>query len=123
LGAIQAMNKHDHQAAIGWYDKALPLLETAAPEDIAADVGRQGEAFVGMGVSFWETGQHGKAVTLTNKGVAWMEEAVKQGTLDRSSLAVPYSNLASMQRKLGNQSEAQRYQQMASRIKNEMPLR
>ena len=37
------------------------------------------------------------------KGVAWMEQAVKQGTLDRSSLAVPYSNLASMQRKLGDQ--------------------
>ncbi len=123
LGAIHAMSKHDHQAAIGWYAKALPLLEAAAPEDIAADVGRQGEAFVGMGVSYWETGQQGKAVTLTNKGVAWMEEAVKQGTLARSALAVPYGNLASMQRKLGNHSEAQRYQEMAGRIKSEMLMR
>ena len=65
LGAIHAMNKHDHQAAVGWFEKALPLLERATPEDLAADVGRQGEAFVGMGVSYWETGQHDKAVALT----------------------------------------------------------
>ncbi|MFZ1933235.1 MAG: tetratricopeptide repeat protein [Thermoguttaceae bacterium] len=119
LGAIHAMSKHDHQTAVRWYDKALPLLERATPEDLAGDVGRQGEAFVGMGVSYWETGQHDKAVALTSKGVAWMEQAVKQGTLDRISLVVPYGNLASMQRKLGNREQAQHYQEMASSLKSE----
>ena len=83
------MNKHDHQAAVGWFEKALPLLERATPEDLAGELGRQGEAFVGMGVSYWETGQHDKAVALTIKGVAWMEQAVKQGTLDRSVAGRP----------------------------------
>ena len=36
-----------------------------------------------MGVSYWETGQRQKAVELTQKGIKWMEQAVKQGTLDR----------------------------------------
>jgi tetratricopeptide (TPR) repeat protein len=119
LGAIHAMNKHDHQAAVVWFEKALPLLERATPEDLAADVGRQGETFVGMGVSYWETGQHDKAVALTMKGVTWMEQAVKQGTLDRFALAVPYSNLASMQRKLGDGEKARRFQEMAARLKSE----
>ena len=67
---------------------------------------RHGEAFVGMGVSYWEAGQREKAVALTQKGVGWMEQAAKQGTLDRSALAVPYSNLAAMHRKLGADNQA-----------------
>ena len=57
-----------------------------SPEDLAGDLGRHGEAFVSMGVSYWETGQREKAVALTQKGIKWMEQAVKQGTLDRSAL-------------------------------------
>jgi tetratricopeptide (TPR) repeat protein len=119
LGAIYAMNKHDHQAAVGWFDKALPLLEQATPEDLADGVGRQGQAFVGMGVSYWETGQHDKAVALTSKGVVWMEQAVKQGALERSALVVPYGNLASMQRKLGDKTQAKHFQEMADRLKSD----
>jgi tetratricopeptide (TPR) repeat protein len=119
LGAIHATSKHDHQAAVVWFGKAVPLLERASPEDLASDLGRQGEAFVGMGVSYWETGQHERAVVLSIKGVTWMERAVKQGTLDKSSLAVPYGNLASMQHKLGDDDQAKRYQDLASRMKSE----
>ncbi len=79
----------------------------------------RGEAFVGMGVSYWEAGQHDKAVALTSKGVEWMEQAVKQGTLNRSALAVPYSNLASMQRKLGDKDQAKHFQEMANRLKSD----
>ena len=60
-----------------------------------------------------------KAVALTEKGIKWMEQAVKQGTLDRSALAVPYNNLAAMHRKLGSTDKADRFQEMASRAKNE----
>ena len=119
LGTIHSMHNRDHKAAIVWFDKAIPLLERATPEEIAGDLGRQGEAFVGMGVSYWETGRHDKAVALTKKGVKWMEQAAKQGTLDRSSLAVPYSNLAAMHRKLGADDQAKHFQEMASRIKSE----
>jgi tetratricopeptide (TPR) repeat protein len=119
LGTIHAMGNHDHRAAVAWFDKAIPLLERPSLEDLAADLGRHGETFVSMGVSYWEADQKEKAVALTEKGIRWMEQAVAQGTLDRPALAVPYNNLASMQRKLGSTDKADRLQEMASRAKSE----
>ena len=72
-----------------------------------------------MGVSYWETGQRQKAVELTQKGIKWMEQAVKQGTLDDSALSIPYNNLAKMHRQLGAADQADHFQEMASRVKKE----
>jgi len=119
MGTIHAMQDRDHKAAVEWFDKAIPLMERASPEELVGGLGHQGEAFVSMGVSYWETGRRDRAVALTQQGIKWMEQAVKQGTLDRSFLAIPYSNLAAMHRKLGANDMANRYQEMASRVKNE----
>jgi tetratricopeptide (TPR) repeat protein len=117
MGTIHAMQNRDHKAAVEWFEKAVPLMENASPDDVAGDPGRHGEALVGMGVSYWETGHREKAVALTQQGIQWMEQAAKQGTLAESSLAVPYSNLAAMHRKLGDTDKANHFQEMASRAK------
>jgi tetratricopeptide (TPR) repeat protein len=117
MGTIHAMHSHDHKAAVEWFEKAVPLMERASPDDLAGDLGRHGEALVSMGVSYWETGNREKAVALTQHGIKWMEQAAKQGTLAGSSLAVPYGNLAAMHRKLGDNDTANRLQEMASRAK------
>lgn len=119
MGTIYAMRDRNHKAAVQWFDKAVPLMEQGAPDEFAGDLGRQGESLVSMGVSYWEIGQRDKAVELTQNGIKWMEQAAKQGTLDRSSLAVPYGNLAAMHRKLGANEKADRYQEMAGRLKAE----
>jgi tetratricopeptide (TPR) repeat protein len=119
MGLIYSMTDENHKGAIDWFEKAIPLMERASPNDVAVDVGRQGEAFVTMGVSYWKTGRRDKAVALTQKGINWMEQAAKQGSLDRSSLAQPYGNLAAMHRTLGAEDAANRYQEMASRIKGD----
>lgn len=118
LGAIHAIRDNNHRAAITWFDKALPLLQKHAPGDASGDRGRHGETFVSMGVSYWEAGQREKGVEVTQRGLELMEEAVKQGTLDESVLAVPCSNLASMYRQLGRDEKAEEYEEMATRIKN-----
>jgi tetratricopeptide (TPR) repeat protein len=59
------------------------------------------------------------AADYLQKGIALMEQAVKQGALDRSSLAVSYDNLAALHRQLGATEKAERYQEMAARIKSE----
>jgi tetratricopeptide (TPR) repeat protein len=122
LGAINASRDHNHQAAVGWFDKAVPLLEQMQPEE-AADISRQGETFVSMGVSYWEVGQHQKAVGLTQKGITLMEQSVRSGNLDRASLAVPYHNIATMHRQLGSADLADHYQEQASRIRNESKMK
>lgn len=117
LGAIHAIGEENHRAAITWFDKALPLLSQPLPKEATAELGRHGETFVSMGVSYWETGQREKAVELTQKGVAMMEHAVAQGTLAEGALAIPYGNLAAMHRELGEPEAARRYQEMAAKLR------
>ncbi len=117
LGAIHAIGEQNHRAAITWFDKAVPLLSQPLPSEATPDLGRHGETFVSMGVSYWETGQREKAVDLTQKGVALMEHAVAQGTLGEPALAIPYGNLAAMHRELGEPEAARRYQEMAAKVR------
>jgi tetratricopeptide (TPR) repeat protein len=117
LGAIHAIRDQDHAAAVAWFNRAVPLLEKPVPPEARTDVGRHGETFVSMGVSYWETGNHEQAVALTKEGIKFMEEAVRQGTLDRAALAVPYGNLAAMQKQLGDNEDAAKYSDMAARVK------
>jgi tetratricopeptide (TPR) repeat protein len=119
LGTIHATRDRDHRAAVTWFDKALQIIDRQSPEALAADLGRHGESLVSMGVSYWEAGQRQKAVALTEKGIKWMERAMKQGQLSPSTMAVPYNNLAAMHRKLGAADLADHFQAMASRAKQE----
>ena len=119
LGDIRASQSKDYKTAAQWYDKAVPLLDRATAEDVAGDLGRHGYAFARMGGAYWNIGQHDKAVALTQKGVKWMEQAVKQGEMERSALALHYSNLAAMHRNLGAHDTAERYQELANRAKAE----
>ena len=117
LGAIYAIRDNNHRAAISWFEKAIPLLEKPLPREAAADLGRHGETFVSMGVSYWETGQRDKALALTERGVKLMEQAVQEGTLSENALAVPYNNLATMHRHRGAEEEAARFHEMATRVR------
>lgn len=115
MGSIQAMRNSNHRVAISWYDKARPLLRKPVPGQFFGELGRHGQTFVSMSVSYWETGQRETAVDLTQFGIALMEEAVKQGSLDGSALSVPYGNLATMHRELGAEGEAEHYQALAEK--------
>jgi tetratricopeptide (TPR) repeat protein len=117
LGAIHAIRDQNHKSAVTWFEKAVPLLDRELPRDAQADLGRHGETFVSMGVSFWETGRRERAIELTQQGVTLMEQSVKQGLLNESALAIPYGNLSAMHRQMGAKDDANRYQGMASRIK------
>ena len=88
------------------------------PAESEAELGREGETFVSMGVSYWETKQRDKALELTQHGISLMEEAIKQGTLDRSALIVPYNNISAMHRDLGAVEKADRFQEMAAKLKD-----
>lgn len=113
LGNIHAVKREDHKAAMAWYQKATELLERPVPFGVANGA-RQGEAFVSMAVSFWETGDRKEALRLTSQGALLIERAVDDGIASRTALAVPYGNLASMHQELGNSDEAKRYAQLAT---------
>jgi tetratricopeptide (TPR) repeat protein len=118
LGAINATGRKNHSAAVRWFEKAVPTLEESAGQISSSELGRLGETFVSMGVSYWETGQQDRAVSLTERGVELMEKAVTNGLMAQSSLEIPYGNLASMHRQLGQESEASKYLQQAARTRD-----
>lgn len=79
-------------------------------------VGRLGESFVSMGISFWEANQREEAIRLTYHGISLVMQGVKDRVINQDALAVPYSNLAFMHRELGDVKQAESYAQMASRV-------
>jgi tetratricopeptide (TPR) repeat protein len=113
-GAVHAVLKGSHSQALAWYDRALPLLKEIIPSG-ASELGKRGESLVSMAVSYWEVGQRKMAVELTSQGLQWMQQAVSQGAMQESALSVPYSNLAQMHRRLGDNEAAGKFAQMAAR--------
>jgi hypothetical protein len=117
LGAEQAVFKEDHKAAITCYAKAIPLLEKPLPPTCQAENARQGEAFISMGVSYWQANDRRRGVELTGEGVHLVEQAVRDGLADKLQLEIPYANLSNMHRELGDATSSQKYADMASRLK------
>jgi hypothetical protein len=70
-----------------------------------------------MAVSYWEQGDRGEALRLTEQGLEWMERASSDGKLEKSALAVPYSNLARMHQLQGDEQKAKQYAELAARAK------
>jgi len=114
MGAVYAIHVKDPEKAVVWFERAVPLLERPIPAALA-DAGRHGESFVSMGVSYWATGNHDEALRLTRQGMKLMEQAVKDGTLDEAALRVPYTNLATMHRFLGDDEQADAFGEMAAK--------
>lgn len=114
VGSIYALQSNDHKQAATWFEKAVPLLEGQVPISALADVGRQGETLVSIGVSYWEVGKQQEALRVTARGLQLMEQAVEEEILPAVALSVPYSNLASMHRFLGQEDKAKEFERMAS---------
>jgi hypothetical protein len=118
-GLIHAVLAQDHRQAAIWYARAIPLLEKPAPPAAVGDPAQHGEAFISMGVSYWQLGQRQKALELTSEGVHLFEQAVEAGHADEAQLEIPYANLANMHRQLGNTEASKQYADLASRIKQD----
>ncbi|TWT36751.1 hypothetical protein KOR34_16910 [Posidoniimonas corsicana] len=118
LGAANAVHKQDHAAAVEWYDQAQDLLLSDAPESELVVPRQLGEALVSMGVSYWNQGQQDKAVELTVQGSEIMQQAVEAKVLDPGAMAVPFGNLSTMHRKLGDTGESAKYAALAAEARD-----
>jgi tetratricopeptide (TPR) repeat protein len=123
IGAVQAVHQLDHVKAAQWYDKAEPLLAGPRPKSELYAPRREGEMLVSMGVTYWQLGEQNRALTLTQNGVNLVESAVEAGILAKSTLGVPYGNLATMYQKLGESSNAAKYSELAKTVAGSDPPR
>jgi len=118
MGAVCAMELKESGKAVVWFERAIPLLERPIPAAALSDAGRHGESFVSMAVSYWADGNHDEAMRLTRQGLKLMQQAVKDGVLDEDALRVPYTNLATMHRYLGDDEQADSFSNMAAKAAN-----
>jgi tetratricopeptide (TPR) repeat protein len=116
LGAVHAVHQLDHKKAAQWYDKAEPLLTGPRPVSELYAPRREGEMLVSMGVTYWQLGEQARALQLTQSGVNLVEMAVEGGILARSALAVPYGNLATMYKHIGETTNAAKYAELAKTV-------
>jgi hypothetical protein len=116
MGAVYAVHKLDHGKAIQWYEKAAPLLTGQRPASELYAPRREGEMLVSMGVSYWQLGNQTRALDLTQTGVGLVEAAVENGVLAKSTLAVPYGNLATMYQQMGETTNAAKYADLAKSV-------
>jgi hypothetical protein len=119
IGAIFAIDKTDHKSAVYWYAKAVPLINEPLQDSNPSDWARHGETFVSIGLSYWEAGRQDRAIQLTEQGVDWMQRALKEKAIGEQSLAVPYSNLASMHKARGNATESRDYEALAGKLEKQ----
>jgi tetratricopeptide (TPR) repeat protein len=116
VGAVYAVHEQDHAKAVNWYQKAAPILSGPRPNSELYSPRRDGEMLVSMGVSFWQTGDKARALELTEEGAKLVEVAVEDGILAKTSLAVPYGNLASMYQQTGETTNAAKYANLAKSV-------
>jgi tetratricopeptide (TPR) repeat protein len=116
MGAVYAVHKLDHAKAVQWYDKAAPLLTSERPASELYAPRREGEMLVSMGVSYWQLGNQTRALELTQTGVGIVEAAVEHGVLAKTTLAVPYGNLATMYQQMGEEKNAAKYTDLAKSV-------
>lgn len=114
-GAICAVQKQDHTAAVRWYELANTHLTEPSLQSVMLD--RRGESLVSMGVSYWSTGQREKGIQLTETGKSLIESAVAQNQAVKSKLIVPLDNLAEMYRELGDAQKSAQFTASAQKLR------
>ena len=114
MGAVYAVHQQDHAKAASGTTRRCRCSTGPRPVSELYSPRREGEVLVSMGVTYWQLGQQGRALELTQSGANLIELAVEDGILAKSALAVPYGNLAAMYEQMGEATNATKYAELAN---------
>jgi len=115
IGIMHSLQRGDHATAVTWFDRAIPLWNDNDGFERDGELGRLGESYVSMAISYWQVERREDAVTLSRRGVDLMVTAVDKSQLEERALAVAYGNLATMYAEQGDEQQSKNYAEMASR--------
>ena len=114
LGALHAMGKEDHVAAVRWFETVEHTVDQIDPESHSP--GTVGDRLVSMGVSYWAIGKRDKALELTEQGRQRLDSLVQAGRLPEASLATAFQNLSVMHGNLGNDEKSAKFTELARNL-------
>jgi tetratricopeptide (TPR) repeat protein len=115
IGILHSLQRGDHATAVTWFDRAVPLWNGNERFARDGELGRLGESYVSMAISYWQVERREDAFELSRRGVDLMVSAVDAGQLEERALAVAYGNLATMHAEQGNEEQSRNYAEMAGR--------
>lgn len=115
IGIMHSLQRGDHATAVTWFDRTVPLWEGNGDFHGDGELGRVGESYVSMAISYWQVDRREDALALSRRGVDLMVAAVDKNQLEERSLAVAYGNLSTMYAEEGDEEQSQTYAEMASR--------
>ncbi|MBM4021924.1 MAG: hypothetical protein FJ284_06755 [Planctomycetes bacterium] len=115
IGILHSLQRGDHATAVTWFDRAVPLWEGNDRFTRDGEVGRLGESYVSMAISYWQVNRREDALELSRRGVELMVAAVDAGQLEERALAVAYGNLSTMHAEQGDEEQSRNYAEMAGR--------
>jgi len=115
IGVLHSLQHGDHATAVTWFDKVRPYWKGNDTHGAEGDVGRLGESYVSMAVSYWQVDRREDALDLCRRGIDCMVSAVDAKQLDEPALALAYDNLSKMYAELGEDERSRTYAEMASR--------
>ena len=118
IGIMHSLQRGDHATAVTWFDRTLPLWEENGDFDREGELGRLGESYVSMAISYWQVDRRDDALALSRRGVDLMVAAVDKSQLEERALAVAYGNLSTMYAEEGDDQQSKTYAEMASRAES-----
>lgn len=115
IGILHSLQRGDHATAVTWFDRTIPLWNANDRFERDGDLGRLGESYVSMAISYWQVDRREDALELSRRGVDLMVSSVDAGRLEERALAVAYGNLATMYAEQGDEDRSRSYAEMAGR--------
>lgn len=115
IGILHSLQRGDHATAVTWFDRAIPLWNANDHFERDGELGRLGESYVSMAISYWQVERREDALELSRRGVDLMVSSVDAGQLEERALAVAYGNLATMYAEQGDDDRSRSYAEMAGR--------
>jgi len=115
IGVLHSLQNGDHATAVTWFDKVRNYWDRNASFESQGEVGRLGESYVSMAVSYWQVDRRDDALDLCRRGIDCMVTAVDNRLLEEPALALAYGNLSMMYAEQGEDERSKTYAEMASR--------
>lgn len=115
IGVLHSLQHGDHATAVTWFDKVRPYWSRNRSFESHGEVGRLGESYVSMAVSYWQVDRRRDALELCRHGIECMVSAVDAKQLEEPALALAYDNLSKMYAEEGEDERSRTYAEMASR--------
>jgi tetratricopeptide (TPR) repeat protein len=118
IGILHSLQRGDHATAVTWFDRTIPLWTKNERFEVDGELGRLGESYVSMAISYWQVDRRDDALELGRRGVDLMVKAVDAGQLEERALSVAYGNLSTMYAEQGDEERSRNYAEMAARAES-----